>query len=148
MNDWSPDARWRTVLTATLLLVAGGVMGVVADRLWRSAAETHATPLTADAMAAHLGLSSPEEAELRALLDSLDTEIRAVVQRDPDSLRTVVQSAHRRIEAALPADARAGFRAWMHEHHLQLMSRMHGAHRDHGASLEPRSDSVGDHQHP
>jgi hypothetical protein len=136
MKKWTDGASWRAAGTAALLLVAGGVMGVVVDRLWLSPHETHATPLTAEAMAARLSLSSAEEARVRALLDSLHAEIRAVVQQGPDSLRTAVRNAQLRIEAALPADARSEFRAWMQEHHAQMMDRMHGGPRDHGGIHE------------
>jgi hypothetical protein len=132
MTKWTDGAWWRAAGTAALLLVTGGVMGVLADRLWLSPPETHATPLTAEAMAARLGLTSAEEAQLRALLDSLRGEIHAVVQRAPDSLRAAVSNAQLRIEAALPSDARSEFRAWMQEHHAQMVGRMHGGPINHG----------------
>lgn len=132
MKKWIDGAWWRAAGTAALLLVAGGAMGVLADRLWLSPPETHAPPLTAEAMAARLGLSSAEEAHLRALLDSLHAEIVAVVQQNPDSLQAAVRNAQLRIEAALPPDARSEFRAWMQEHHRQMMGRMHGGPMHHG----------------
>jgi hypothetical protein len=131
MTTWTDGAWWRAAGTAALLLVTGGVMGVLVDRLWLSPPETHTTPLTAEAMAARLGLSSVEEARLRALLDSLRTEIHVVVQRAPDSLGVAVRNAQLRIEAALPPAARPEFRAWMREHHAQMRSRMHGGPMDH-----------------
>jgi hypothetical protein len=129
MKKWTDGASWRAAATAALLLVTGGVMGVLVDRLWLSPPEAHATPLTAEAMAARLGLSSTEEAHLRALLDSLHKEI---LHHAPDSLGAAVRNAQLRIEAALPANARSEFRAWMQEHHEQLRGRMHGGPRDHG----------------
>lgn len=129
MKKWTDAARWRAAGTAALLVVTGGVMGVLVDRLWLSPPEAHATPLTAEALAARLGLSSAEEAHLRALLDSLHTEI---LHHAPDSLGIAVRNAQLRIEAALPADARPEFRAWMQEHHEQLRGRMRGGPRDHG----------------
>jgi hypothetical protein len=131
MKKWTDGAWWRAAGTAALLLVTGGVMGVLVDRLWLSPHDVHATPLTAEAMAARLDLSSADEARLRALLDSLDAEIRALVQRAPDSLGAAARSTQLRIEAALPPDARAEFRAWMQEHHEQAMGRMHGGPMDH-----------------
>jgi hypothetical protein len=132
MKKWTDGAWWRAAGTAALLLVTGGAMGALADRLWLSPPETHGRSLTAEALAARLGLSSVEEARLRALLDSLRGEIHAVVQRAPDSLGTAVRNAQLRIEAALPADARSEFRAWIQEHHEQLRSRMHGGPVHHG----------------
>ncbi|MBI4421971.1 MAG: hypothetical protein HY560_14195 [Gemmatimonadetes bacterium] len=129
---WTDGPWWRAAGTAALLLVTGGVMGVLVERLWLSPPETRATPLTAEAMAARLGLSSAEEAHLRALLDSLHAEIQAVVQQDPDALNAAVRNAQLRIEAALPPEARSEFRAWMQEHHDRIMGRMHGRPMDHG----------------
>lgn len=124
MKKWTDGAWWRAGGAAALLLVTGGAMGVLVDRHWLSPPEVEATPLTAEAMAARLDLSSADEARLRALLDSLHAEIHAVVQQDPDSLRAAVRDAQRRIEAVLPADARPEFRAWMQEHHERMMGRM------------------------
>ncbi|MGH7477661.1 MAG: hypothetical protein ACRELD_15450 [Longimicrobiales bacterium] len=131
MKTWD-GARWRAAGTAALLLVAGGVMGVVADRVWLRPPQAHGMPLTAEAMSARLGLSSAEAAHVRALLDSLRADFRGVVQQNPDSLQTAVRNAHLRIEAALPPAARPEFRAWMQEHHQQMMDRMHGRPMDHG----------------
>lgn len=133
MKTWTDRAWWRAVGTAALLLVSGGIMGVVVDRLWLSPPELQAAPLTAEAMATRLGLSSDDEAHLRVLLDSLHAEIVTAVQQGPDSLRAAVRDAQHRIEAALPAEARAEFREWIQEHHQQ-MRRMHGGRRDHGAT--------------
>jgi hypothetical protein len=132
MTKWTDGVWWRAAGAAALLLVTGGVMGVLVDRLWLPPPKTHATPLTAEAMATRLGLTSAEEARLRALLDSLRGEIHAVVQRAPDSLQAAVRNAQRRIEAALPPDARSEFRAWMKEHHAQMVGRMHGGPMNHG----------------
>lgn len=133
MRTWTDRAWWRAAGTAALLLVSGGVMGVVVDRLWLAPRELQAAPLTAEAMASRLGLSSEDEAHLRVLLDSLHAEILAAVQQGPDSLRAAVRSAQHRIEASLSVEARAQFREWIQEHHQQ-MRRMHGGRRDHGAT--------------
>ena len=133
MKTWTDRACWRAAGTAALLLVTGGAMGVVVDRLWLSPTEAAAARLTAEAMAARLGLSSEDEAHLRILLDSLHAEILAAVQQGPDSLHAAVRDARLRIEAALPVDARAEFREWIQEHHQQ-MRRMHGGRRAHGAT--------------
>jgi hypothetical protein len=130
MTKWTDGAWWRAAGTAALLLATGGVMGVLVDRLWLSPPETHATPLTAEGLAARLDLTSAEEARLQALLDSLRTEIHAVVQRAPDSLGMAVRNAQLRIEAALPPAARSEFRAWMREHHAEMRGRMHGGPMD------------------
>lgn len=126
MKKWTDGARWRAIATAALLVVAGGVGGVLMDRFWLSSPRVEPSPLTADAMAARLGLSSAEKAHVRALLDSLHVEILAAAQHGPDSLRPAVLNATQRIEAALPPSARPEFRAWIDEHHRQLMGRTHG----------------------
>lgn len=145
MTTWADGARWRAAGTALLLLVAGGVVGVAMDRLWLSRSRTEVAPLTAEAMAARLDLSSSEETRLRALLDSLHSEVLTVVDRRPDSLRTVVHVAQQRIEAALPAGARVEFRNWMNEHHERL-ARMHGGSTEHGATH--RAPPAGGHAEP
>jgi hypothetical protein len=131
MNGSTDGAAWRAILTAALLLVTGSVLGVLVDRHWLSPPETHATALTAEAMATRLGLSSSEAVHVQALLDSLHVEIHEAIPRGPDSLRTAVRDAQRRIEAALPPEARSEFRAWMREHHARMMGRMHGAGMSH-----------------
>jgi hypothetical protein len=128
MRGWTDGARWRAAGTAALLLVSGGVMGVLVDRLWLSLPGAHAAPLTAEAMSQRLGLTSAEEARLRTLLDSLHVEI---LDQSPDSLATAVRNAQLRIETALPPGARAEFRAWIQEHHEQLRGRMHRGPREH-----------------
>ncbi|MQA92391.1 MAG: hypothetical protein GEU90_19555 [Gemmatimonas sp.] len=133
MNKWSDRTRWRAIGTAALLFVAGGATGVLVDRLWVSPPETHATPLTAEAMAARLGLSAAESAHVQALLsDSLHAEIHAAIDQGPDSLQAAVRNAQLRIEAALPPAARPEFRAWMQEQYGHMMDRMHGGPMDHG----------------
>ncbi|MBI4539879.1 MAG: hypothetical protein HY704_10270 [Gemmatimonadetes bacterium] len=141
MNKWTDGARWRAAGTAILLLVAGGVMGVLVDRLWVSPPESQAAPLTVEAMATRLGLSSSEAAHVQMLLDSLHAEIHAAVEQGPDSLRTAVRNAQRRIEAALPPEARPEFRAWMHEQYEHMMGRRHGGPMDHG--MMHRGGSMG-----
>lgn len=130
MSAANGGTRRQAAVTGALLLVAGAGMGILADRLWLSPTEARAAPLTVEALSDRLGLAAPEEARLRALLDSLHVEIAGVVERRPDALGATVQDAHRRIEAALPAEARAEFRAWIEEHHERMMGRMH--HGGHG----------------
>lgn len=124
MKSWTDGARWRAAGTAALLLLAGGAMGIVADRLWLSPAPVEAAPLTAEAMATRLDLSASEAAHVRALLDSLHAEILVILQQNPDGLATKVRDAHRRIEAALPVDVRPEFHAWIRQHHDQMMNRV------------------------
>lgn len=128
MKKWTDGTRWRAAGTAALLLLTGAVTGVLVDRFWLSQRGTHAAPLTAEAMAARLDLSSAEKAHVSALLDSLHADI---LHHSPDSLGPAVRNAQLRIEAALRPDARAEFRAWMQEHHQQLRGRMHGRRTDH-----------------
>lgn len=130
----SASMRWRAALTAAVLLLTGGVLGVLVDRVWLSPPDVHATPLTPDAMAARLRLSPAEEAHLRALLDSLHTEILAAVDQGPDSHRVAVRSAQNRIEAALPARAHSEFHAWLREHHDQVTGHRHG--KGHGRTMD------------
>ena len=140
MTKRTGDARWQAAGAAALLLLSGGAMGVLVDRLWLSPPAVHATPLTAEAMAARLDLSIAEEARVRTLLDSLHTEIVAVVEQGPDALRSAARDAHHRIEAALPPGARAEFRVWMQEQHQQLLGRMHGGMEDHALMHEGRPE--------
>jgi hypothetical protein len=117
-------ARWKAVITAAFLLLAGGVSGVLLDRLWLRSHDVEPMPLTAQAMAARLDLTPAEETRMRALLDSMHAEVTAAAHHGPDSLAVTARRAHQRIEAALPSAARAEFRAWMQDHHRQLMRRM------------------------
>ncbi|MEX2529685.1 MAG: hypothetical protein WD960_02845 [Gemmatimonadota bacterium] len=126
MSPHTDRPRWSTFAAAALLLVAGLVLGVMADRFLLLPREAEADPLTAEAMLSRLDLEAGQETEVRALLDSLHGEMMAVVQRNPDSLHAAAQEAHRRIESALPPDARHEFRAWVHEHRSRLLGHMPG----------------------
>jgi hypothetical protein len=75
----------------------------------------------------------------RSASGSFDAEILSAIQGGPDSLNTAVRNARLRIEAALPPGARSEFRAWMQEHHEQLMHRMHGAQMHHDIDHEEES---------
>lgn len=132
MSGWSNRASLHAAGIAALLLMGGVALGIVVDRVWLLPPPTHETPLTAEALSAHLGLSPAEQERVRVLLDSLHTEINGVVERSPDSLSVAVRGAQGRLEQALPADARAEFRAWMQEHHEQLIGRMHRRPGRHG----------------
>lgn len=144
MNQRESGARWKAAGAAALLLVAGGLLGVLVDRLWLVPREAEAAPLTVQAMAERLGLSASEEARIRALLDTMHNEMTAAAQHGSDSLHSAARSAHQRLEAALPADARAEFRAWLQEHHRQMMERM-DAERMHGPGSTP-PDRTGMHK--
>jgi len=117
--------RVRAAGTAILLVFSGAILGIAADRLWLSPRTSEARPLTADAMAAHLGLSAEEEERLSILLDSLHGEIAAAIPYGPDSLRTATNAAHLMIEAALPGPARPAFHDWMQDHHEHMRHLMH-----------------------
>jgi hypothetical protein len=127
VNQWKNGARRRAVATAGLLLFVGAVTGVLVDRLWLLPRTVEATPLTVRAMAARLDLAPPEEARVLTLLDSMHAELLTAAEHGPDSLRTAARNAHQRLEAALPPRARPEFRAWIQDHHHQLMERMGGA---------------------
>lgn len=126
MNTWQDGARRKATAAAVLLLLAGGLLGVLVDRLWLLATEAEAMPLTADAMAARLELGPSDEARIRAVLDSLHAGVMAAARHGPDSLLTATRSAHLRIEEALPPDTRPEFRSWMQGHHRQMMERVRG----------------------
>lgn len=120
-------AGWKAALTALLLLLTGAALGIAADRLWLTGPpEAEAAPLTVDAMARSLDLSPAERARVQRLLDSLEVEVAAASSAGPDSLRAVARRARTRLEDALPAGARSGFRQWMQGHHQRMMERMHG----------------------
>jgi hypothetical protein len=125
MNDGQRRSRGKAAAAAALLLLAGGLSGVLVDRLWLLP-EAEAMPLTTQAMASRLNLNPSEEARIRALLDSMHAEVTAAAQHGPDSLRMAARSAHRRLEAALPPEARPEFRIWMQDQHRQMMGRMGG----------------------
>lgn len=121
--------RTAAAAAVLLLLLAGGLLGVVVDRVWLLPAGhrgAEAMPLTVDALVARLDLSPSEEARMRALLDSMHTELAAAARHGSDSLHSAGRNAHQRLEAALPAPARAEFRAWIEEHHRQMLERMGG----------------------
>jgi hypothetical protein len=131
MNQWKGGARRRSAGAAALLLLAGALLGVLVDRFWLLPRGVEAMSLTATAMAARLDLGPSDEARIRALLDSIHADMSAAAPQGPDSLRSMARSAHMRLEAALPPRARPGFRAWIHDHHNQMMQRM-GGDRMHG----------------
>jgi hypothetical protein len=137
MTNWTERGRWGAAATAAFLLVAGGVLGILVDRHWLSPSPVEANPLTADAMAARLGLSSSEAARVQALLDSLHVDIHGAIPHGPDSLQSAIRDAQRRIEEALPPDARSEFRVWIREQHEHTMEhiadRIRGGRTDHGA---------------
>lgn len=124
MRERSRPTRARTAAAAALLLLAGGLAGVAADRLWLLPAAPHVSPLTVAALVERLDLDGPEEARIRALIDSLHAEVATAARAGPDSLAAAARSAHRRIEGALPADARPAFRAWVRDHHGHAMGRL------------------------
>ncbi|HUF51004.1 MAG TPA: hypothetical protein VMN60_09240 [Longimicrobiales bacterium] len=128
MNPLKHRAGRRASAAAALLLLAGGLLGIVVDRLWLMPRQTGAMPLTAQAMVARLDLDATQEVRIRALLDSIHAEILAAAAHGPDSLRAATHGVQHRLEAALPPERRTEFRDWMHEHHRQLIQRM-GAHR-------------------
>jgi hypothetical protein len=117
-------ARWKAGAAALLLLGAGVALGVLADRLWLQAPETETMPLTAEALVAHLDLAPTDAARIRALLDSMHVDVVAATAEGPEALAAAARTAHERIEAALPPDARPGFRSWVDDHHRQMMERM------------------------
>lgn len=145
MNQWKGGTRRKAAAAAVLLLLAGGLLGVVVDRLWLFPREAESTPLTARAMAARLGLNASEEARIRALLDTMHSEMTAAAQQGSDSLHSAARNAHQRLEAALPPDARAEFRVWIQEHHRQMMQRVDGV-RMHGPGSMAPPEEGGTHQ--
>lgn len=119
-------ARLRAAGTALLLVLIGAALGITADRLMHTPTSVTPTPLTADAMAAQLGLSPEAEARLRALVDTLNVGVVAAMADGPAALMAATHDAHLRIEASLPEQSRPAFHAWMQQQHTQMMSRMQG----------------------
>jgi len=128
-------ARGKAGVAALLLLLTGFALGLVVDRVWLLVPEATAMPLTAEALVSHLDLLPSDEARVRALLDSMHADVTAAAAQGPDALAMAAQSAHQRIEAALPPDARPGFRAWVEGHHRQMMERMGGGAMMHDGSM-------------
>lgn len=130
--------RWTAALTAAFLLVTGAVLGIAIDRLWLRPPEPGGPPLTAEAMAESLELTSSEEARVRRVLDSLEVTISGAAGAGPDSLHAAAHRARMRLEKALPPRARPEFRRWMERHHRRMMEEMHGAggHPHHGEGTE------------
>jgi len=127
MKERTHRAHARTAAAAALLVLAGALAGIAVDRLWIRPAEAPASPLTVDALVERLDLDGPEEARIRALIDSLHADVTTAARAGPDSLAAAAHGAHLRIEAALPANARPAFRAWMRDHHGRAMGRLHDA---------------------
>ena len=123
MTDKS-HMRRNAVAAAVLLLVTGGLLGMLVTRLWLVPAQAEARPLTVEAMVQDLGLSRPDEARVRALLDSMHPIVMAAAQVGPDSMLAAARGVHRRLEEILPADARPRLGGWMAEHHRQMMERL------------------------
>jgi len=139
MTHLVDPVRRRAAGAAALFLVAGVALGITLDRLVLSPPDATASPLTAEAMARELGLSDADEARLLVVLDGLHRELLAYAELGPDSFAVAARNAQHRISAALPPDARAGFHAWIGEHHGQLMRRL----RDHpGSGMSHARDSA------
>lgn len=144
MSHTNEGTRFKAAGTAVLLLLSGALLGVLVDRLWLVPREAAAASLTMEAMAERLDLEPSEEARVRALLDSMHAEVMAAAQAGPDSLLVMARSAHQRLEAALPPDARPAFRAWMAAHHEAMMQRMEGRRRHESGA--PEGSSPRDHR--
>lgn len=137
MRARSGGSRRRALATALMLLLAGALAGIAIDRLILMPRPAAAAPLTAEGMADQLGLGPADQARIRALLDSMHTEILEAASRfGPAGMLATASSAHERIEAALPPELLPRFRAWMEEHHRQLMDRVE-AEGTHGRNGEP-----------
>ena len=126
MNKWNDGTRWKAGATATLLVLAGAALGVLLDRLWLVPQGAAAMPLTAEALVAHLDLDPEVEAHIRALLDSVHTEVVSAAAENPQAVAEIARGAHQRLEAALPTDARPAFRRWVEDHHAQMIERIQG----------------------
>lgn len=138
MNESNGSARRKAAMLAALLLLAGGLSGVLVDRFWLLPRGDDTMPLTAHAMAARLDLDASQEARVRLLLDSMHTDVIAAARYGPDSLASAARTAHARLEAALPPHSRAEFRAWLVDHHHQLLERL-----DQAGTHEPHSNGAG-----
>jgi hypothetical protein len=107
-----------------LLVLAGAAMGVLVDRAWLRPGPASAAPLTVEEMVEHLALAPADETRVRVLLDSVHADVLLAAEQGAAALAEAARDAHARLEAALPQDARAGFREWIEGHHRQLMERM------------------------
>jgi hypothetical protein len=115
--------RRKAGAAAVLLLLTGVALGVFLDRVVFLPRPLAAMPLTAEALADHLDLPPSDELRIRLLLDSMHADVLAAAAGGPEALAAAAHNAHERIEAALPPDARAAFRAWVQDHHRQMMER-------------------------
>ena len=142
-SDGTTGLRWKAALTAAFLLVLGIVLGIAIDRLWLTSGHVDRPPLTAEAMAEELELTASEEARVREVLDSLETEISEAAGMGPDSLHSAARRARQRLERALPPDTRPEFRQWMERHHRRMMKEMHGRGPGHGDGTRPMGRDSG-----
>lgn len=127
MSGPETASRWRAAAAATLLLLAGAVLGVAVDRTWIRSRPGSAVPvLSVDDLARSLDLDASTRRRVSALVDSLDSEIVRAARAGPDSLRRNAMRARRRIEAVLPPGRVPGFRRWMRTHHRAMMRQLHG----------------------
>jgi hypothetical protein len=140
MNVSKNRIRLRAVAAAAFLLLAGGLSGVLVDRLWLLPRQDAAMPLTAEAMAERLNLDPGELARIRALLDSMHADVLVAARHGPDSLIAAARRAHERIEIALPPLARPEYRLWIQDQHRQMMERMHGPASTGPAATDPQHD--------
>lgn len=120
--------KWQALLATATIFFLGAVAGIAADRVWlgRSPAVAEAATLTPEGMDAALDLDAAQAARVRAVLDSLRTEVVQAAQAGPDSLRDVARRGRQRLQDALPADRRASFQQWMQQHHARMMQEMGG----------------------
>jgi hypothetical protein len=116
----------KGMFAALLLLLAGVIAGVAIDRMIIIPHQRAPHDLTVEALADQLDLDPAVEARVRLLVDSMTIMVAEAARHGPDSLRLAARRAHERIEAALPPDARTRFRAWVEDHHEELMHRMDG----------------------
>jgi len=127
-TSFAHTPRLRAAGTAIALVLFGALLGITVDRLLHEPVPVARAPLTADAMAARLGLAAEDEARLRALVDTLNSEVLAAMAEGPEALLAATHAAHLRIEASLPEEARTAFHSWMREQHRQIMHHMEGMH--------------------
>ncbi len=142
-SDGTTGLRWKAALTAAFLVVVGIVLGIAIDRLWLAPGHVDRPPLTAEALAEELELTASEEARVREVLDSLETEISEAAGMGPDSLHAAARRARQRLERALPPHARPEFRQWMERHHRRMMKEMHGPGPGHGDEMRPMGRDSG-----
>ena len=126
MRPGTRTARRKAAVSGALLLATGMIAGATIDRVLTGRASVAAAPssLTVESMSEALDLDTADRDRVRALLDSVESDVVEAASAGSDSLRAVSRLARERLEQALPPDRRDRFQRWMREHHNSMMEGM------------------------